>query len=303
MLFFMHIFGKIIAKNKIFLYLCTLFTICMDNACSHIRLGDHLCDLRQPMVMAIVNATPDSFFAASRAQTQQELRTAFIRAVDEGADIIDIGACSTRPAVQSGDGIVSEHEEWQRLHVALTIVRQLNLRVPVSVDTFRPAIAKRAIEEFGVELINDISGKVFNFIGVLSGFHAGYVLTYNRANDEHKTANLLSDALAFFSRNVDQLHRAGISDVIIDPGFGFGQTVEESLSLLDNLSALRHIGCPILAGISRKRMAYQPAGLTPDTCLDETLRLERIALAQGARILRVHDVAATKQMITQIANE
>jgi dihydropteroate synthase len=154
-----------------------------------------------------------------------------------------------------------------------------------------------------VELINDISGKVFNFIGVLSGFHAGYVLTYNRANDEHKTANLLSDALAFFGRNVDQLHRAGISDVIIDPGFGFGQTVEESLSLLDNLSALRHIGCPILAGISRKRMAYQLAGLTPDTCLDETLRLERIALAQGVRILRVHDVAATKQMITQIANE
>ena len=164
----MHIFGKIIAKNKIFLYLCTLFTICMDNACSHIRLGDHLFDLRQPMVMAIVNATPDSFFAASRAQTQEELRTAFIRAVDEGADIIDIGACSTRPAVQSGDGIVSEHEEWQRLSSALTIVRQLNLRVPVSVDTFRPAIAKRAIEEFGVEKCPTLSGYYRGFMQVMS---------------------------------------------------------------------------------------------------------------------------------------
>lgn len=274
----------------------------MDYACSHIRLGDRLYDLRQPMVMAIVNATPDSFFAASRAQTEEDLRAVLTRAVNEGADIIDIGACSTRPAVQSGDGIVSEQEEWQRLQPALTIARQMEIRVPLSVDTFRADIARRAIEEFGVELINDISGKTSNFIGVLSEFNAGYVLTYNRANDTNKTANLLSDAMAFFSRKVDELHRAGISDIIIDPGFGFGQTVEESLSLLDNLGALRHIGCPILAGISRKRMAYQPAGLTPDTCLEQTLRLEAQALDQGAQILRVHDVAATKQMITQIAN-
>jgi len=275
----------------------------MDSVCSHIRLGDCLYDLRQPMVMAIVNATPDSFYADSRAQTEDDLRAALTRAVDEGADIIDIGACSTRPAVQSGDGIVSEQEEWQRLFTALTLARQMDLRVPLSVDTFRPAIARRAIEEFGVELINDISGKTCKMIGVLSEFHAGYVLTYNRANDEHPTANLLSDALAFFSRNVNQLHSAGISDVIIDPGFGFGQTVQQSLSLLDNLAALRHIGCPILAGISRKRMAYEPAGLTPDTCLEQTLRLEAQAIAHGAQILRVHDVAATKQMITQRANE
>lgn len=269
----------------------------MDSACSYIRLGDRLYDLRQPLVMAIVNVTPDSFFAASRSETEADLRAAFTRVVNEGADIIDIGACSTRPAVQSGEGLVSEDEEWRRLHIALTVARQTGIRQPLSVDTFRPAIAQRAIEEFGVEMINDISGKMYERNEGISRFHAGYVLTYNRSNDADKTDNLLADTIAFLSRRVDALRRAGISDIIIDPGFGFGQTVQESLSLLENLSALQHIGCPILVGISRKRMAYEPAGLTPDTCLSETLRLERQAIAQGANILRVHDVAATKQMV------
>jgi len=269
----------------------------MDSACSYIRLGDRLYDLRQPLVMAIVNVTPDSFFAASRSETEADLRAAFTRVVNEGADIIDIGACSTRPAVQSGEGLVSEDEEWRRLHIALTVARQTGIRQPLSVDTFRPAIAQRAIEEFGVEMINDISGKMYERNEGISRFHAGYVLTYNRSNDADKTDNLLADTIAFLSRRVDALRRAGISDIIIDPGFGFGQTVQESLSLLENLSTLQHIGCPILVGISRKRMAYEPAGLTPDTCLEQTLALERQAIAQGANILRVHDIAATKQMV------
>ena len=254
--------------------------------------------LSQPLVMAIINVTPDSFFAASRAKSEEELRAAFLRAVSERADIIDIGACSTRPAVQSGDGLVSEQEEWQRLQLALRVVRQSDIRLPLSVDTFRPEIARRAVEEFGVELINDISGgKTYVRVEGKSSHSAGYVLTYNRANDEHKTDNLLADAVGFLTRRVDELHQAGVSDVIIDPGFGFGQTAQESLSLLTNLRALQHIGCPILVGISRKRMAYEPAGLTPDTCLEQTLALEQQAILQGANILRVHDVAATRQMI------
>jgi len=260
-------------------------------------MGNRLYDLGQPLVMAIINVTPDSFFAASRANSEEDLRAAFLRAVSEGADIIDIGACSTRPAVQSGDGLVSEQEEWQRLQLALRVARQSDIRLPLSVDTFSPEIARRAIEEFGVDIINDISGQACRMKGVLSESRTSYVLTYNRANDEHKTGNLLSDAMAFFSRRVDELHQAGVNDVIIDPGFGFGQTAQESLSLLVNLSALQHIGCPILVGISRKRMAYEPAGLAPDTCLEQTLALERQALTQGVTILRVHDVAATKRMI------
>lgn len=275
----------------------------MKSMPTYIRIGDRLLSVSRPLVMAIINVTPDSFFSASRAQSETDLCAAFERTVREGADIIDIGACSTRPAVQAGaSGLVDEGEEWRRLQMALSLAREMRISLPISVDTFRPAVAKRAMEEFGVEMINDISGNVYSFIRVNEGLKAAYVLTYNRANDADKTGDLLSDALAFFSRRVDELHRAGVSDVIIDPGFGFGQTVQESLSLLGSLSALKHLECPILAGISRKRMAYEPDGLTPETCLEQTLRLERLAVEQGANILRVHDVAATKQMIDQLVN-
>lgn len=246
--------------------------------------------------MAIINATPDSFFAASRAEDEASLRSAITRAVTEGADILDIGACSTRPAVQSdSDEMATEQQEWQRLSEALRVIRQLNITLPISVDTFRPIVARRAIEEFGVEIINDISGGTDEMFDVVAKSNVAYILTYNRAFASQKTDNVLADALAFFSHKVDKLHHLGVSDVIIDPGFGFGQTVTESMSLLDNLSALQHIGCPILVGISRKRMAYEPCGLTPDTCLEQTLKLEAQALKQGANILRVHDVAVTKQ--------
>jgi len=273
----------------------------MQTACSYLRLGDRLVSLRQPLLMAVVNATPDSFFAASRATDEAALRDAFARVVSEGADIIDIGACSTRPAVQAdADGLADERHEWQRLNMALTVARQMNIALPLSVDTFRPEVARRAIEEFGVAVINDISGGSEEMFRLVAAHSVAYVLTYNRSHDTQKTDNLLSDALAFFSRKVDELHRLGVSDVIIDPGFGFGQTVAESLSLLDNLAALQHLGCPVLAGISRKRMAYEPAGLTPETCLPQTLALERQAIDRGAAILRVHDVAATRSIFVRL---
>lgn len=267
----------------------------------YIRMGDRLLSVSRPLVMSIINVTPDSFFAASRAQDESALRKSFERAMREGADIIDIGACSTRPAVQTGvSGLVGEGEEWSRLHMALSLAREMRLPLPLSVDTFRPSVAKRAIEEFGVEMINDISGNPGNFLGGNEGLKAAYVLTYNRTNDAHKTTDLISDAIGFLSRKVDELRQAGVSDVIIDPGFGFGQTVQESLNLLDNLSSFMYLDCPILAGISRKRMVYESVGLTPETCLEQTLRLERLAIEHGANILRVHDVAATKHMIDQL---
>ena len=270
----------------------------MNTTCTYLRLGDRLFDFRRPLVMAVVNATPDSFFAASRAGDEPALRTAFARVVDEGADIIDIGACSTRPSVQNGaDGLADEEQEWLRLQQALELARQMNVGLPLSIDTFRAGIARRAIEEYGVAIINDISGGSEQMFSLVAEYNVAYVLTYNRSNDAHPSADLLSDALAFLSRKVEALHRLGVSDVIVDPGFGFGQTVEESLDLLANLRVLQHIGCPILAGISRKRMAYAPYALTPETCLEQTLQLERLALEQGANILRVHDVAPTRSMI------
>ncbi len=270
----------------------------MDLSRTYLRLGNRLIDLRQPLVMAIVNATPDSFFADSRATDSGSLRRAIGRAVDEGADIIDIGACSTRPSVQSdADSLAGEQLEWQRLKHALDVVREMNILVPISVDTFRASIAKRAIEEYRVQMINDVSGGSDEMFRIVAQHNVAYVVTYNRLNDEHPTTNLLSDALAFLSRKVDDLHRQGVSDVIVDPGFGFGQTAEQSLALLDDLHTLLHIGCPMLVGISRKRMAYEPCGLTPETCLEQTLLLERKAAALGAAILRVHDVAATRAML------
>ena len=276
--------------------------MCSNN--KMLRLGERLFSLKTPLVMAIVNATTDSFFAASRAMDEASLRSAFERAVNERADIIDIGACSTRPAVQSQMGnvqaseLASEQQEWQRLSMALTVAEQMPIALLFSVDTFRPNIARRAIEEYGVAVINDVSGGSDEMFDLIEQYNVAYVLTYNRSLAPQTTDNVLSDALAFFSRKVDELHRRGVSDVIIDPGFGFGQTVAQSIDLLANLNVLQHIGCPILAGISRKRMAYEPAGLTPETCLEQTLRLERQAIEQGATILRVHDVAATKQLIT-----
>lgn len=273
----------------------------MHTTATYIRFGDCLVSLRRPLVMAVINATPDSFYAGSRAMDESSLRKAFARVISEGADIIDVGACSTRPSVQScADELADEQQEWLRLSLALAVAREMDVPLPLSVDTFRPEVARKAIEEFGVDMINDISGGSGEMFDLVAKHRVAYVLTYNRSFVEQTTDNLLSDALAFFSRKVDELHRRGVSDVIIDPGFGFGQTVTESLALLDNLNVLQYVDCPILVGISRKRMAYEPAGLTPDTCLDETLALERKAVANGANIIRVHDVAATKKQFVRL---
>lgn len=263
------------------------------------RLGTRIYTNCKPLVMAIINVTPDSFYADSRACDESAIRAAVARAVSEGADLLDIGACSTRPAVQQHDkGMASEQQEWQRLHLALQVIRDMDVDIPVSVDTFRHEVAKRALNDYGVAMINDISGGGIEMYELVASFNCAYVLTYNRSKAEHTTGDVLCDAIDYLSRKADILHRMGVSDVVIDPGFGFGQTVNESLCLLRDLHALQHIGSPVLVGISRKRMAYEPHHLTPDNCLEQTLQLERLAIQHGAAILRVHDVAATRQMLT-----
>lgn len=270
-----------------------------------IHIADQLFGTDRPLLMAVVNVTPDSFFARSRATDEASLRQAVEHAVDTGADILDIGACSTRPAVQSGGGqieeLADEQHELERLEWALQLIRRMQVKVPLSVDTFRPAIARHVIKNYGVALINDVSGGTEAMFTLAAEKKVAYVLTYNRSHAQHSTDDIVADALHALSSGADALHRLGVSDVLIDPGFGFGQTVEQSLRLLADMQVLQQIGCPILVGVSRKRMAYEPHGLTPDTCLEQTLDLERQALVRGANILRVHDVAATREMINDYA--
>ena len=242
--------------------------------------------------MAIVNATDDSFFASSRASSPERLKQALMAAESSRAAIIDIGACSTRPAVQNADHPVSAEQEWKRLQQALGIARETGITKPVSVDTFRAEIAERAIREYGVAIINDISGGSDEMFALVADAHVPYVLTYNDPEYNASHERIATEhVIDFLARRIDNLRRQGAGDIIIDPGFGFAQTVEQSLDLLEHLHELQHLDCPILVGISRKRMAYQPAGKTPDTCLEETIALEQKALRQGADIIRLHDVS------------
>ena len=278
---------------------------CMENRPMFIRCGGQLVDLRQPVFMAIVNATDDSFFAASRGSSPERLKELLLAAENSQAALIDIGACSTRPAVQAGGNnkgskeqtpaLASAEQEWQRLQQALTIARDLGISKPLSVDTFRPEIAERAIREFGVDIINDISGGSDEMFALIADTRVPYVLTYNdpEYNLSHETIET-EHVVDFLGRRIDDLRRRGAGDIIIDPGFGFTQTVSQSLDLLNRLHELLCLECPILVGISRKRMAYQPAGKTPETCLEETIALERKALCHGAHIIRCHDVGYTR---------
>lgn len=257
--------------------------------------------------MAIVNATDDSFFASSRASSPERLKEALSAAQNSRAAIIDIGACSTRPAVQAqgarpsqGDVLpmATAKQEWQRLQQALEIAREIGITKPISVDTFRPEIAERAISEYGVAVINDISGGSDDMFALVADKQVPYVLTYNDPdyNTSHERI-AMEHVVDFLARRIDSLRQQGAGDIIVDPGFGFGQTVPQSLDLLEHLHELCCLDCPILAGISRKRMAYQPAGKTPDTCLNETIALERKAIRHGADIIRLHDMSCIGDLL------
>ena len=263
------------------------------------RLGRF--DISRPWVMGILNVTPDSFWDGSRCDTQQAVERRVGQMLDEGADVIDIGAYSTRP----GAAEVPVGDELARIEMAMGAVRRLAPGMVTSVDTFRACVAQHAVEHLGVDIVNDVSGGTLDsdMFGTVARLQVPYILMHMRgtpATMQQLTDydNLVEDVADDLSVKLDALHDLGLCEVVIDPGFGFGQTVNESLCLLRDLHALQHIGSPILVGISRKRMAYEPHHLTPDNCLEQTLQLERLSIQHGAAILRVHDVAATQQMIT-----
>ena len=243
-----------------------------------INVHGQLMSLSQPQVMGILNVTPDSFFAGSRMQTEQAIAGRANQIVAEGATMIDVGGCSTRP----GSEPVSEAEEMRRLRLALGVVRREQPHAVVSVDTFRPDVARMAVEEFGADIINDVSEGSVEMFRMIARLRVPYILMSVQPN--------LRDMLLAFAREVQQLRDFGVKDIILDPGFGFGKTVAQNYEVMNQLERLLVMDLPVLVGISRKSMIFKLLGLTPDESLNGTSVLNTIALMKGASILRVHDV-------------
>lgn len=250
-----------------------------------IRVGGKLLDLSSPVVMGILNVTPDSFYAGSRQQTDDAIARRAEEIVEQGGVVIDVGACSTRP----GGEQPSAEEEMSRLRQGLSVVRRVCPDAILSVDTYRPEVAKMSIEEFGPAIINDVTGGtgrdedgVAGIFRVAAALRVPYVLTSVQPS--------MREMLLTFACDVAQLHALGVADVILDPGFGFGKTLDQNYEVLSHMSQLQVLGLPVLAGVSRKSMIYRALGITPDEALNGTTALHMTALRQGAAILRVHDV-------------
>ena len=259
-----------------------------------------LLSLDAPKVMGILNATPDSFFAGSRKQTERELIERVQQILSEGGSIIDVGAYSTRP----GAAVVSAEEEWHRLEQALRIVHREAPEAILSVDTFRADIARRCVETFGVSIVNDISGgdadaQMFDTVADL---RVPYVLMHCQGTPKTMQQaptykNVTAEVITDLSRKVRQLRQRGARDIIIDPGFGFGKTLEHNYTLLRQLEDFRIFDLPLLVGISRKSMITRPLDITADEALNGTTALNAFALMKGANILRVHDVKAATEVV------
>ena len=265
-----------------------------------INCNGRLMDLDVPRVMGILNVTPDSFYAESRKQTEKDIMERTRQMVEEGAHIIDIGACSTRPGADCPD----EKEEMRRLRTALQPIRESYPDVVVSVDTFRASVARMCVEEYNADIINDISGGQFDneMFDTVAQLGVPYILTHTKGTPDHMQDHphyndLMHELLTYFAEKVQQLRDRGQKDIIIDPGFGFGKSLDHNYLLLQKMEQLKLLELPVLVGCSRKRMIYNLLGITPEQSLNGTSVVNTIALTKGANILRVHDVKAAKECI------
>ena len=259
----------------------------------YINVNGFLLDLSSPCVMGILNVTPDFFYAGSRMQTEIDITHRIEQIVGEGAGIIDVGAYSSRPNAEN----VSPAEEMERLRMGLGILRKVQPDAVVSVDTFRADVARMCVEEYGVAIINDIAagemdGDMFRTVADLN---VPYIMMHMQGTPQNMQQNphydnLLKEVFMYFARKVQQLRDLGVKDIILDPGFGFGKTVEHNYELLAHLEEFRIFELPLLAGVSRKSMIYRLLGTTPQEALNGTTVLDTICLLKGADILRVHDV-------------
>lgn len=255
-----------------------------------INVRGRLLDLSEPKVMGILNATPDSLFAGSRRQTEAEIADRANEIMEQGGTIIDVGAFSTRP----GAGEVSEQEETERLRHALAIVRREQPDAVLSVDTYRPAVARMCVEEFGADIINDVSeGGITGIVNTPIHEEESMFETVARLRVAYILMSVKPDLYSMmkaFAAEMQQLRDLGMKDVILDPGFGFGKTLEQNYRIMDGMERLHELGLPLLVGISRKSMISRVLQTDASDALNGTTVLNTIALLKGASILRVHDV-------------
>ena len=252
-----------------------------------LNVGGQLLSLERPLVMGILNATTESFYEASQMHTADAVAERALTMLCEGASIIDVGGCSTKPGLAP----VSEGEEMRRLGMALAAIRTVAPEAILSVDTFRASIAERCVREFGVQMINDVSGGEADerMFATVANLQVPYVLTCNKGS----WTELMYD----LAERINRLHLMGVNDVIVDPGFGFGKTLDDNYRLMAHLEELHLLECPLLVGVSRKSMIYKHLDITPTEALNGTTALHTVALTKGAHILRVHDVKAAREAI------
>lgn len=258
-----------------------------------LNLRGKLYSLCEPKIMGILNVTPDSFYAESRTSDEEHIAARVQQLMDDGADMIDIGGYSSR----SGADDVSPEEEMNRLRRGLRVVRRLYPEVPISVDTFRADVARMCVEEEGADIINDISGGMMDrqMFRTVARLGVPYILMHMQGTPDTMQQsphydNLRREVMLYFAERIDRLCQMGAKDIIVDPGFGFGKTLEHNYELFHHLDDFNLFNLPLLVGISRKSMIYKLLGGTPQTSLNGTTVLNTIALMKGAHILRVHDV-------------
>ena len=260
-----------------------------------LNIRGQLMSLAQPQVMGILNATPDSFFAASRMQTAEEVVQRARQILDEGASIIDIGACSTRP----GSEPATQPEEMDRLRMALGAIRRKLPDAVLSVDTFRPDVARMAVEEYDVDIINDVGTYTSpqeekEMRRMVARLRVPYILMSSEPT--------LEKTLLFFAERVQQLRDMGHKDIILDPGFGFGKTLEQNYELMASMEKLLVMELPLLVGVSRKSMIWRLLETEPAHALNGTTALHVVALMKGASILRVHDVKEAVECVKLLSS-
>ena len=262
-------------------------------------------DLSEPQVMGILNVTPDSFYASSRMETEVAIRERVRQIVKEGGAMIDMGAYSSRPGAED----VSVEEEMTRLRRGMKVLREEAPNVPVSIDTFRADVAKMAVEELGADIINDISGgeldeEMFETVARLG---VPYILMHMKGTPQTMQVaphydDLMKEVMRYFAEKIQLLRDLGQKDIILDPGYGFGKTLDHNYELLAHQEMLHVFELPLLVGFSRKSMIYKLLNCTPDEALNGTTMLNTFALTKGASILRVHDVKAAYEVVT-LANK
>jgi dihydropteroate synthase len=263
-----------------------------------------LVEVRMPLIMGIINLTPDSFYPGSRIDTVPQALDRISEMVNEGADIIDLGACSTRPGSVSPD----EEEEKRRLFPVLEGLRKKFPDLLVSIDTWRSGIAKQAVHQFGADIINDISAGNMDaeMIFTVAECRVPYILMHMQGTpatmqQKPEYQDLMEEVLGFFYERTAACLKAGITDLILDPGFGFGKTLEQNYVLLNRLSEFSFFGFPLMIGLSRKSMIYKVLESDADHSLNGSTVLHTIALLQGAEILRVHDVREARELIRLVS--